>query len=67
MKANKIPVTYVVFPDEGHGFATPKNNMAFCALVELFLSTHLGGTVQALGTDLSESSAEVKERGGLII
>jgi acetyl esterase/lipase len=29
MKEKKIPVTYVVFPDEGHGFARPENNLAF--------------------------------------
>ena len=34
MKAKKIPVTYVVFPDEGHGFARPVNNIAFNAITE---------------------------------
>jgi dipeptidyl aminopeptidase/acylaminoacyl peptidase len=29
MSAKNIPVTYVVFPDEGHGFARPVNNIAF--------------------------------------
>ena len=28
MKASGIPVTYVLFPDEGHGFAKPENNIA---------------------------------------
>ena len=34
MKENSIPVTYVVFPDEGHGFARPENNIAFHAIAE---------------------------------
>ncbi len=29
MKAHHLPVTYIVFPDEGHGFARPVNNIAF--------------------------------------
>jgi dienelactone hydrolase len=32
MAEKKIPVTYVVFPDEGHGFARPQNNIAFNAV-----------------------------------
>jgi dipeptidyl aminopeptidase/acylaminoacyl peptidase len=41
-KAGK-PVEYVVFPDEGHGFARPENNLYFTARAELFLRKHLGG------------------------
>ncbi|NDD14353.1 MAG: hypothetical protein EB072_17355, partial [Betaproteobacteria bacterium] len=29
MQSKGIPVTYVLFPDEGHGFAKPENNIAF--------------------------------------
>jgi dipeptidyl aminopeptidase/acylaminoacyl peptidase len=43
MTAKKIPVSYALFPDEGHGFARPENNIAFYALAEAFLSVHLGG------------------------
>ena len=28
MQAKKIPVTYVLYPDEGHGFARPPNRMS---------------------------------------
>ena len=38
MNEQSIPVTYVVFPDEGHGFAKPENNMAFNAVLENFLA-----------------------------
>ncbi|HET9361734.1 MAG TPA: S9 family peptidase, partial [Vicinamibacterales bacterium] len=43
MQARKIPVTYALFPDEGHGFARPENNVAFMAIAEAFLARHLGG------------------------
>jgi dipeptidyl aminopeptidase/acylaminoacyl peptidase len=36
-------VTYVVYPDEGHGFARPENQLDFYGRVEEFLARHLGG------------------------
>ena len=59
MTANKIPVTYVVFPDEGHGFARPENNIAFDAITEQFLGSCLGGRSEPIGTALAASSATV--------
>ena len=59
MKAKSIPVTYVLFPDEGHGFARPENNKAFNATVEGFLGQCLGGRVQPIGQDLAGSSISV--------
>src|SRR5206468_6151590 len=41
-KAGK-PVEYMVFPDEGHGFARPENRLKFFAAAEAFLAKHLGG------------------------
>lgn len=46
MRENRNPVTYVEFPDEGHGLRKPENQMAFNALVELFLAKNLGGRFQ---------------------
>src|SRR5499426_3981120 len=43
MGERNIPVTYVLFPDEGHGFARPQNRLAFEAVSEAFLDKHLGG------------------------
>ena len=37
LRANGIPVTYVVFENEGHGFANPDNAKRFTALAEAFL------------------------------
>jgi dipeptidyl aminopeptidase/acylaminoacyl peptidase len=36
MQTKNIPVTYVLFPDEGHGFAKPENNIAFWRSRSLF-------------------------------
>ncbi len=65
MNERDIPVTYVVFPDEGHGFARPENSMAFNAVAEAFLAEHLGGRAEPLGGDVAESSAQVRELGEL--
>ena len=46
MKEHNLPVEYLNFPDEGHGFANPRNNMAFTAVMERFLAKHLGGRHQ---------------------
>lgn len=46
MKARGIPYTYVLFPDEGHGFARPVNMIKFNIVTEEFLANHLGGRVQ---------------------
>ncbi|HEU0133609.1 MAG TPA: S9 family peptidase [Allosphingosinicella sp.] len=59
MKAKNIPVTYVVFPDEGHGFARPQNNIAFNAVAENFLAKCLGGRAEPIGDALKPSSAQV--------
>ncbi len=61
MKAKNIPVTYVLFPDEGHGFARPANSIAFNAVAENFLQPCLGGRAEPIGDALEPSSAEVLE------
>jgi len=60
MQARNIPVTYVVFPDEGHGFARPVNNIAFNAVAENFLARCLGGRAEPVGNALAGSTAQVK-------
>ncbi len=66
MQKKQIPVTYVLFPDEGHGFARPENNMAFNAITEHFLATHLGGRAEPVRDALSGSSAEVRAGAELV-
>lgn len=43
MRKNQKPVDYLVFPDEGHGFARPENRLKFYAAAEAFLAKYLGG------------------------
>ena len=38
MEKNGLPVTYVLYPDEGHGFARPDNRIDFYARAEAFLA-----------------------------
>src|SRR6185436_15689599 len=49
MEKHKIPVTYVLFNDEGHGFARPENRFAFYAVTEAFLAKNLGGRYEPIG------------------
>ena len=55
-------VTYVLYPDEGHGFARPENSIDFNGRAEKFLAEHLGGRYQPLeGEKFPGSSAIVRE------
>ncbi len=60
MEKHRIPVTYVVFPDEGHGFARPENNVAFTAIAENFLATVLGGRAEPSDGEIEKSTAQIK-------
>jgi len=60
MEKQGIPVTYVLFPDEGHGFARPENNIAFSAVTENFLAQYLGGRAEPVGGTLGASTAEIR-------
>ena len=52
-------VTYVVYPDEGHGFARPENQLDFFGRVEEFLAKHLGGRAESWAK-LEGATAELK-------
>jgi dipeptidyl aminopeptidase/acylaminoacyl peptidase len=41
-----IDYEYMLFPDEGHGFAKPENRLRFYAVAEAFLARHLGGRAE---------------------
>ena len=64
MRGNGKPVTYLVYPDEGHGFARPQNRMSFNAVTEAFLARHLGGRIEPIGSDLAGSSMEARVGAG---
>jgi dipeptidyl aminopeptidase/acylaminoacyl peptidase len=59
MQKKKIPVTYVLYPDEGHGFALEQNRMSFNAVTEAFLAEHLGGQFEPVGDDFENSSIHI--------
>jgi len=61
MRKNDKPVQYYVFPDEGHGFARPTNNMAFNAVSEEFLAKYLGGRFEPATADESKLLASIKQ------
>jgi dipeptidyl aminopeptidase/acylaminoacyl peptidase len=46
LKANGIDYQYMLFPDEGHGFAKPDNRLRFYRAAEAFLTAHLGGRAE---------------------
>jgi acylaminoacyl-peptidase len=66
MTEKHIPVVYVVFPDEGHGFARPENSLAFRAIMEGFLARHLGGRAEPVGGDFAGSSHEIRAGTGIL-
>jgi dipeptidyl aminopeptidase/acylaminoacyl peptidase len=49
MNEKNIPVTYMLYPKEGHGFARPENRFAFYAVTEAFLAENLGGRYEEIG------------------
>jgi len=59
MQAKGIPVTYLLYQDEGHGFARPENNLSFYAVTEAFLAKCMGGRVEPIGNDFEGSSIQV--------
>ena len=61
MKEKNIPVTYVLYPDEGHGFARPENRLSFNAVMEAFLAKYLGGRFEPIGDAFKGSSITVPD------
>jgi dipeptidyl aminopeptidase/acylaminoacyl peptidase len=43
MREAGVDYEYLLFPDEGHGFAKPENRLRFYAAADRFLARHLGG------------------------
>jgi dipeptidyl aminopeptidase/acylaminoacyl peptidase len=62
-----IPVTYLLYRREGHGFAEPENNISFAAIAESFLSKCLGGRAAPITPlDLKGTSVEIPVGADLI-
>jgi dipeptidyl aminopeptidase/acylaminoacyl peptidase len=58
LQDRKVPVIYLLFPDEGHGFARPENNLAFISVTEAFLAKYLGGRAEPVGNAYQGSSVQ---------
>ncbi|HVP14541.1 MAG TPA: S9 family peptidase, partial [Terriglobales bacterium] len=59
MRAKSLPVEFVVYTDEGHGFARPENRLDFYGRAENFLAKHIGGRAQPF-EDVPGSTATPK-------
>ncbi|MGJ4931347.1 prolyl oligopeptidase family serine peptidase [Bradyrhizobium sp. HKCCYLS2038] len=66
MRQRRIPVTYIVYPDEGHGFQKPENRLSYIAIAEAFFAHHLGGACEPVGRDFDGSSHEVRAGAQLL-
>ncbi|MEG4213115.1 S9 family peptidase [Microcoleus sp. S13_B4] len=55
MKQADKPVEYVLYTDEGHGFARPENRLHFYAIAEEFLAKYLGGRFEPAGNIANHS------------
>ena len=63
MKVRNIPVTYVLYPDEGHEVARPENASSFTGVAECFLAQHLGGRFERLTEEDIKNSSIVIPHG----
>ncbi|MBV8362472.1 MAG: S9 family peptidase [Deltaproteobacteria bacterium] len=64
IEKNGGAVTYVLYPDEGHGFVRPANIIDFVARTEKFLAEHLGGRYEPMTEDrIAGSTAVVRVIG----
>lgn len=66
MQEKGLPVTYVLYADEGHGFARPENRLSFYAIVEAFLAEYLGGRYEPIGSDFQGGNFTVPAGAGEI-
>jgi len=66
MQRRRIPVTYVYYSDEGHGFRRVENRRSFTAVAEAFLAKHLGGRFEPIGDDFAGSTIEFRAGRELI-
>jgi dipeptidyl aminopeptidase/acylaminoacyl peptidase len=56
MRKCGLPVRFLVYPDEGHGFIRPENRLSFLAMEEAFYGEHLGTRCEPIGDDAVGSS-----------
>ena len=59
LRGKGIPVIYVLYPDEGHGFLRQENRLSFSAIAEAFLGRFLGGRAEPIGDDFRGASLTI--------
>ena len=59
LSRGNVQVTYLLYPDEGHGLARHENSLSLWAVVEAFLADHLGGRYQPIGVEFDGASITV--------
>ncbi len=65
MKEKNLAYIYMLFMDEGHGFARPENNFAFYGVAERFLADNLGGRFEELTNELDKTTLFPEHKAGL--
>ncbi|CAI2349135.1 unnamed protein product [Caenorhabditis sp. 36 PRJEB53466] len=63
LEKKNIPVTYLLYPDEGHGIRKPHNSMEQHGHIETFLEQCLGGQSQPFQPGQYNSTAILKNVG----
>lgn len=63
MKKHNIPVSYLLYPDEGHGLARPENRFSYYANAEEFLAKFINGRSEPNDGDYQGSTVEFIEKG----
>ena len=65
MKAHGIPVSYLLYPDEGHGLSRPENKLSMFSIIEQFLSKITDGRYLPHNNKFPGSSIEIKENDNI--
>ena len=66
LKSKGLPVAYVLYPNEGHGFFREPNQMSSNIFAEIFLSQVLGGWCERVDpNELEGSSHQILEQIGV--
>ena len=65
MKEKNLPFIYMLFMDEGHGFARPENKFAFYGVAERFLSDNLGGRFESMTNELDKTTLAPEHKAEL--
>ena len=60
LRGSDNPVTYVVYGDEGHGFAREPNRLDFAGRVEQFLYRHVPGVEAQMFEPVEEASSHLE-------